>query len=81
MPLTISDQLLHEAGLTEREALTELACRLFDTGRLTLWAGAQRAGLTRVQFEEEMQRRKIAVNRPGLEDLADDLSALDRLRT
>ena len=81
MPLTIPDDLLRQAGLTEREALVEFACRLFDAGRLTLWSAAKGAGLTRTEFEGELLRRKIPIYRPGLDDLADDLRTLDRLGT
>ena len=81
MPLTIPDELLHEAGLSEREALVEFACRLFDTGKLTLWSAARWANLSRTDFEEELRRRQIPIYRPGLGDLADDLDILNRLGT
>ena len=45
--LHIPDELLKEAGLTEQELLVELACRLFDGGRRTLWSAAKLAGLDR----------------------------------
>ena len=38
-------------------------------------------GLSRVAFEQELRARGIAVYRPGSDDLADDLAALDRLGT
>ena len=38
--LHIPDEVSKEAGLTEQEALVELACRLFDAGRITLWSAA-----------------------------------------
>jgi predicted HTH domain antitoxin len=79
MPLTIPDDLLREAGLNEREALVEFACRLFDAGKLSLWSGAKWAGLTRTEFEGELLRRRIPLYRPSLTDLTDDLNALDRL--
>ena len=34
--INIPDDLLKEAGLDEREALVEFACRLFDAGKLPL---------------------------------------------
>jgi predicted HTH domain antitoxin len=79
MPLNISDEALQEAGLTEGDALVEFACRLFDANRMTLWSAAKLAGLTRVAFEQALRERKIAVYRPQPSDLAEDLSALDRL--
>jgi predicted HTH domain antitoxin len=81
MPLRIPDDLLQEAGLSEHEALIEIACRLFDAGKLTLWSSAKWAGLTRTAFEEELLRRRIPIHRPGPADLADDLKALGRLGT
>jgi hypothetical protein len=30
--LTVPDEVLRQAGLSEREALLEFACRLFDAG-------------------------------------------------
>jgi predicted HTH domain antitoxin len=79
MPLIISDEALQEAGLKEGDALVEFACRLFDANRMTLWSAAKLAGLTRVAFEQALRERKIAVYRPQPSDLAEDLSALDRL--
>ena len=79
MPLQIPDEILRQAGLTEREALVEFACRLFDAEKLTLWQAAQMAGLSRVQLEKELRQRGIAIYRPTLEDFAQDLKALKRL--
>jgi predicted HTH domain antitoxin len=79
MPIVISDETLREAGLTEREAAVEIACHLFDTGKLALWPAARLAGLSRSDFEAALGLRKIAVYRPTVEDLADDLAALERL--
>ncbi|MFV2067918.1 MAG: UPF0175 family protein, partial [Pirellulales bacterium] len=54
MPLTISDSLLEQAGLTVQEARLEIACRLFQTHRLSLWQAAQWTGLAR--GEENVRR-------------------------
>jgi predicted HTH domain antitoxin len=81
MPLVFSDEALREAGLSERDARIEFACRLFDAGKLTLWGRAKLAGLSRVVIEAELRARPIAWLRPDGPDLADDLAALDRLRT
>ncbi len=79
MPVIVSDEQLREAGLTEQEALVELACGLFDRGRLHLWPAAQLAGLSRVEFEHELRKRKIAIYRPTVEDLAQDMAALEQI--
>ncbi len=80
MPLMISDEALREAGLTAREAQIELACRLFDVGKLALWPAAQLAGMGRAEFEGELHERKIPAYRPTLEDLARDLETIDHLQ-
>ncbi len=80
MPVVISDETLREAGLSEREAAVEIACRLFDAAKLALWPAAKLAGLSRSEFEQELVARKIPVYRPSLQDLTDDLAALGGLR-
>ena len=79
MPVVIPDETLKAAGLTERDALVEIACLLYDAGKLALWPAAKLAGLTRSKFEEELMSRRIPVYRPTVQDLADDLSTLERL--
>ena len=37
MPVVISDEFLRQVGLSEREMLIEIACRLFDAEKLALW--------------------------------------------
>ena len=79
MPVVIPDETLKAAGLTESEAVIEIACHLFDAHKLELWPAARLAGLSRGKFEAELDQRGIAVYRPSEQDLADDLAALDRL--
>ena len=79
MPLTIPDSLLTEAGFSERDARIEIACRLFDAGKLTMPAATRWAVLSRTEFEEELLRRKLPLNRPTSEDLKQDLETLERL--
>ena len=59
----ISDQSLKQAGLSESEALVEIACRLFDARKLPLWPAAQLAKLTRSEFESELLLRGIDIYR------------------
>jgi predicted HTH domain antitoxin len=79
MPVIITDETLAQAGMTEREAVVEIACRLFDAGKLHLWPAAKLAGMSRVEFEQQLMDRKIPVYRPTIEDLHEDLAALRRL--
>ena len=76
--LHIPDDVLRHAGITEREALTELACRLFETGRLTLFFAARLAGMAQPEFEDLLLERKIPLYRYTSQDLANDLRTLRR---
>jgi predicted HTH domain antitoxin len=81
MPLIISDEELREAGLDEREARIELACRLFDIGRLPLWPAARLAGFaSQAPFEGELRARNIPIYRPTIEDLHEDMTTIEQLR-
>ncbi len=60
MPVIISDETLKLAGLTEQEMKIEIACRLFDAGKLHLWPAAQMAGMSRIDFETALTTRGIA---------------------
>jgi len=78
--LTIPDEVLKEAGLDEREALVEFACRLFDAGRLTPWSAARLAGLDRNEIEDALLERGSPVYRPKPSEFAEDLATLRRLK-
>ena len=79
MPLTIPDDLLAESGMSERDARIEIACRLYDAGKLTMPAATRWAELSRAGFEEELLRRKMPLCRPTSEDFGQDLETLERL--
>lgn len=79
MPLVISDEQLRVMNMDERNAQIEIACRLFDAERLSLPAAAGFAGLSRAAMEGELRRRQIAIYRPTLEDLHQDLAVLESL--
>jgi predicted HTH domain antitoxin len=80
MPLTISDETLQKAGMSADEARVEIACRLFDAGKLELWPAAQLAQMSRSEFEGELLERKIPIYRPTLEDIKGELEAFEQLR-
>ena len=79
MLLEIPDELLERAGIAPSDALIEFACRLFDAEKLDLWPAARLAGLSRVQFEGELLRRKIPIYWPTLEDFKEDMESLASL--
>ncbi len=76
MQLIIPDAVLNDAGLTPKDVLIELACRLFDIDRLGLSMAAQLAGLTRAEFESELRKRGIPAYRPTLDEFRRDAAAL-----
>jgi predicted HTH domain antitoxin len=80
MSITISDELLREAGMSDREALVEIACRLFEAGKLTLPLAARLAGVDRGEMEDQLLDRKIPLYRPSLEDYRSDVDALRKLK-
>jgi len=80
MALIIPDEWLAEAGLNEIEIRIEIACRLFDSGRLSFAQSIRWSGLNRVDFEEALLARCLPVVRPNLNTLLEDAETLGRLR-
>ena len=78
MPVIIPDETLKQAGLTEKDALIEIACRLFDADKLHLWPAAQLAGLSRDEFETALISRGIAVHRVDEDYLKHELDMSSR---
>ena len=79
MPVMISDAMLKDAGLSEAEARIEIACRLYDSGRLSLSRARRWAEVDRTTFELALLARGLPVYRPTLDDLAVDLATLERM--
>ncbi|MDA1018123.1 MAG: UPF0175 family protein [Planctomycetota bacterium] len=79
MPLTISDPQLEAAGLSEAGARVEIACRLFDCGKLSFGAAIRWSGLRRTGFESALLDRGLAVYRMTEADLEQDLATLERM--
>ena len=78
MPLVISDETLHEAGLTASDALVEFACRLFDADKISLWQAARLAGLSLVEFEQCCENARSPSTGPN-QVIWPMTSSLDRL--
>jgi len=79
MPLVISDETLRAAGMGESDARIELACLLFDAGRLTIGYAAAFAGLDERAFEDELHRRGFPRHRYTDDKLRNDVEALKKL--
>lgn len=59
MTLTIPDDVLRQSGLSERELLIEIACRLFDAGILPQPEAVRLCGLNRSEFWEALRERGL----------------------
>jgi predicted HTH domain antitoxin len=74
--LHIPDDVLRRLGGTEREALTEIACRLYETRTLPFDEAARFAETTLEVLAEACAARRIPVYWVTEEDLASDLRTL-----
>ena len=79
MPLTISDDLLNASHMAEQDARLEIACRLYDAGKLTFPLATRWAGVSRHEFEAALLARDLPLVRLGVEALEQDLETLRRL--
>lgn len=73
----ISDKVMERAGLKdERDATIEVACRLFDGGKLGFGEATEMAGITDEQFAGELRKRNIRFIEYTVEMLEEDLRNL-----
>jgi predicted HTH domain antitoxin len=75
--LTIPDDILEDAGLTEADCLIELAVHLYAERRVTIGQALRISRISRAGFEEELARRNISLY--SVEDLNRDVEALKEL--
>ena len=79
MPLVIPDETLRAAGLNEREAKLEIACRWFDVGKLPIGHASRLAGLSETEFEAQLDIRGIPRYRYTDRMLDNDVQTLKKL--
>lgn len=79
MPLVIPDDALRAAGMDERQARVEIACRWFDAGNLAIGHAARLAGMSEMEFEAELEVRCIPRYRYTEEMLERDVEVLKKL--
>lgn len=75
-PLTIPAETMRDLGLSEREAMIEIACRLHDAKKLDLPAAARMCGFSRMELAQELQKRGL--DAPD-EALSEDAAAFAKL--
>ncbi len=81
MPILIPNELLVEAGLSEREALLEIACRLHDAGKLTMPQATRWAGVPRVELESALLERGLPLVRIDERYWRQEVETLEQLRS
>jgi predicted HTH domain antitoxin len=72
MPVTISDEVLAAAHLSEPELKQELALALFQQERLTLGQASRFAEVSQLAFQSLLAERRIPVHY-GIEEFREDL--------
>lgn len=75
MSLTISDEFLQTAKISEGELKLEIAIILFQQEKITLGTASQFAGINQLEFQRVLGNRKISIHY-GIEDLHQDLQTL-----
>ncbi|MBI3491043.1 MAG: UPF0175 family protein [Acidobacteria bacterium] len=78
MPVTISDDVLAAAHLSEAELRRELAVALFREERLTLAQASRLAAIDQLAFQAVLADRKIPIHY-GIEEFDEDLRTIDAL--
>jgi predicted HTH domain antitoxin len=75
MPVTISDEVLMAAHLSEPELKQEVALTLFQQERLTLAQASRLAEVGQLAFQALLADRQIPIHY-GLDEFREDLRAL-----
>ena len=80
MPVIISDELLAEAGLSEHDAKLEIACRLYDAGKLTMPQATRLAEVSRLDLEAALLERGLPLLRLDERYWALEVQSLEHLK-
>lgn len=78
MPVTIPDEVLAAAHITEPELKRELALTLFQRERLTLGGASALAGMNQLEFQRLLAERRIPIHY-GVEEFKQDLETLRQM--
>jgi predicted HTH domain antitoxin len=77
MPVTISDEILTAAHISEPELKQELALTLFQQERLTLAQASRLAEMSQLAFQGLLAERQIPIHY-GVDEFHEDLRSLGR---
>lgn len=78
MPVTIPDEVLAAAHLSEPELKQEIALILFQQERLTLAQASRLAGMSQLEFQSLLAERRIPIHY-GVEEFDQDLRTIRKL--
>lgn len=80
MSLTITDEVLHSAGMSEAEMRHEIAVMLYRNEKLTLAQAARLADMPGLRFQHLLASRDVAIHydEADLEQDVQTLGTLDR---
>lgn len=78
MTVTIPDEILEAASITETELLREIALILFQQKKISLGKAAHLAQMDQLQFLHLLGSRKIPIHY-GIEEFEEDLQTLEKL--
>jgi predicted HTH domain antitoxin len=78
MPVTIPDEILVAAHISEPELKQELALTLFQRERLTLAQASRLADLSQLAFQRLLAERQIPIHY-GVEEFDEDLRTLRKM--
>jgi predicted HTH domain antitoxin len=78
MPVTLSDDVLAAAHLSEPELRLELAVALFREDRLTLAQASRLAEVDQFAFQSVLADREVPIHY-GIEEFHEDLRTIDTI--
>lgn len=78
MSIIISDDLLQQIHMDEKEFGQEIAILLFQKEKMTLAQASHFAGMNRIQFQHLLASRQIPIHY-DIEDFNRDLSTLRKM--
>ena len=78
MAIIISDDLIGKTGISEKELKIDFICWLYSQEKLTLARGATFLGISRIEMQEELSKRKINIHY-STDDVLEDLANLNKI--
>ena len=78
MSIIISEDLLKNASMSEKEFRLELAIFLFEKEIFTLGKASEFANIPQFIFQKELAKRKIPIHY-GIEELMEDLETVKKM--